>query len=801
MTDTTETDLLTRCPSLRSYVTRVASELGLDFEVRNFKTVVLTEPTQPTQGRRYRRDRIKINIARDGSVSSFPKGVEPDDTEAAAIKAEYANLDLPKSIKAPRSKAEDQREKLDRLARQDPRAKPCAKEDWFELLDIDRKEVVMCQQRVETDDGKYYVPWTWFSDGKWRQMEPDDALPLWKPDKERNKVRLMIHEGAKPARFVDRMLNSLDVDDRKMRAEHPLAEELSQFEHWGWIGGAPNPWRANWSEIGNYQGLTEVVIVTDNDLEGQKAIGPISYLLRFLQVPVWEVRFNDTFIEHFDFADPFPREFWLKDRYRGPRLNDLMRSASWVTKALPVKEGKGGSTPRYEARPSFLKQWVVSTTPPVFIHRKAPGRLLTAEEFNAEVAPFSDVKNTSDLIRREAAIKVNGIAYEPERKAGTITVEGELLFNTYTPTRIGRREGDATPFLNFMTHLFPDEKDRKHVMKWVATLIAHPDVRMKYGLLLISEEQGVGKGTKMEKILAPLVGRHNVSIPNEHMLTESSFNPWLARKRLVLVHEVYTGQSKKAYDSIKSALTDDLVTVNEKNKPEYIIRNWSHYVLSSNSFLALRLVKNDRRWFVPRVTEKKKTPAYWVEFNAWLVEGGLEIIHDWAHKYVAEHGHVGPGDDAPTSSAKEKLIKASRSDGQQLVFDLGLSVNESEKPYVLTDRTVRVWLCQKRGLNNLSDKTLESHATIRKELRSAGMTELDEVKVMGKRFSVFANSKAIDKARKAAADGQEAVDDLPTWKHFKVFELDSYQKIEGVIVAEEGEEDPQSGPSEAEVPF
>lgn len=683
-------DVLARCQALRNYILRVAAEHGLDFEVRNFMTVVLTEPTQPTQGGRYRRDRVKINIARDGSITTFPKGMEPNEAEADAIKAEYAGLDLPKSIKATRSKAEDKREELG-----------CSKENWFELLDLDRGEVVMCQQRIETDDGdeKFYVPWTWFSDGKWRMMEPDDGLPLWKPEEHRNKRRLMIHEGAKAARFTDWLINSTDLAARNMRAKHPLAEELSHFEHWGWIGGAPNPHRTNWSKIGRYQGIIDVVVVTDNDLEGQKAIGPISHMLKFLQVPVWQVRFDDAFPEHFDFADPFPREFWLKDRYRGPRLNDLMRPASWVTKVLPVKEGKGGHTSRYEARPSFLRQWVVSTTPSVFIHRKTPGRLLTADEFNADVAPFSNVKSTADLIRREAAIKVNSIAYEPEHKAGTITMEGELLFNTYTPTRVASREGDVTKFLNFMKHLIPDEKDRSNVLKWVASLIACPHVRMKYGLLLISEEQGVGKGTLMEKILAPLVGRHNVSIPNEHMLTESSFNPWLARKRLVLVHEVYTGQSKKAYDSIKSAITDDLVTVNEKNKPEYIIRNWSHYVLSSNSFLALRLVKNDRRWLVPMVTEKKQASAYWVDINAWLVEEGLELIHAWAYKYVEEHGHVGPGDDAPASTAKEKLIKASRSDGQQLVFDLCQRQQEALRSHR-----------QRRSSLAMSEARIEQHA-------------------------------------------------------------------------------------------
>ena len=47
--------------------------------------------------------------------------------------------------------------------------------------------------------------------------------------------------------------------------------------------------------------------------------------------------------------------------------------------------------------------------------------------------------------------------------------------------------------------------ERYEVMKWCATLIARPDVRMTYAMLLISEQTGTGKST-MGEILSQLVG-------------------------------------------------------------------------------------------------------------------------------------------------------------------------------------------------------------------------------------------------------------------------------------------------------
>ena len=85
-------------------------------------------------------------------------------------------------------------------------------------------------------------------------------------------------------------------------------------------------------------------------------------------------------------------------------------------------------------------------------------------------------------------------------------------------------------------------------MRWCATLVARPDIRMEYGVLLISEMQGVGKGTLGERILAPLVGPWNCSFPTEQSIVDSSFNSWIAHKRLAVVHEIYAGHNIKAYN-------------------------------------------------------------------------------------------------------------------------------------------------------------------------------------------------------------------------------------------------------------
>ena len=368
-------DVLAQCPALRAYVDRVTGD-GVTAEVRNFRRIVLTEPTASG---RYRRDGVVISIAVDGAITVkfAPAEFAPTEAEAEAIRNEFTGLELPKSIPASPSGSDKQR-----------RALGVDRDHWFEFFDRARTGIVMCQQRVDKENGdKEYFPWTFWSDGQWRRMEPDgDGLPMWKPKEDRLMPAIMVHEGAKKARYVDWLVNDTSPEARETRARHPWAVDLARYEHWGWIGGAPNPHRSNWSELSSVPDLGEITIVTDNDLGGKAAISHISRALKSVRVPVWEVRFDDAFRPTFGLDEPFPEAFWVKGRYRGPSMTDCRRSATWATRLLPPRSGSGGKTNQFAARAEFVAHWLVSITPAVYVHRSDPGTLLSDTQFNARAA-------------------------------------------------------------------------------------------------------------------------------------------------------------------------------------------------------------------------------------------------------------------------------------------------------------------------------------------------------------------------------------------------------------------------------
>jgi hypothetical protein len=302
---------------------------------------------------------------------------------------------------------------------------------------------------------------------------------------------------------------------------------------------------------------------------------------------------------------------------------------------------------------------------------------MSASEFNDLVAPFSDSSDTARLLQRDETAKQMQLSYTPQKSKGIYHNEQGSFINTHMAADIKPLQGDTTPWLQFMERLCPDQKDRKELLRWCATLIARPDIRMHYGVLAISETQGVGKGTLGEKILAPLVGRDNVSFPAESEIVDSQYNYWISHKRLAIVHEIYAGNSSKPYNRLKSAITDQRITVSRKYMANYEIENWIHIYACSNSTRALKLSADDRRWFVPRIVEERSTTQYWQQFNIWLeLEGGLGIIKQWAADWLQHNDPVRTGDTAPDSSLKRAVIEENLSPGQELVLRTLIRISE-----------------------------------------------------------------------------------------------------------------------------
>ena len=706
-------------PPLKTYIDRVgAKALSLR------KYVIKDEDADE----RYPRILVEIRLKPDNTiVVKAPWGSElskddlekyspTDDAERKAIKEALDKSSWPKSILA--QNTNDLKKLVDK------------KSTLFPVY-VDKKQIAFVQERRDVDGKKAYMPWTYFSDGQWRMLEPDGPLPLYgRQNVNPLRLRIMVHEGPKSAQAVSDIL-------KDQTSKHPWKERLEWYNHYGWLGGAHRPFDTDWSLVENAPAEAEIIFVADNDRPGINAIVKISKMLQGQRLKV--LRFDERFPDKFDLADPWPthdrgndkKSWWNGERYIGPSFDDCLFSATWATKLLYVdKQGR----PKATIRDEFADEWIAVSVPPRFIERNHSDRLFDDNAFNTHVRPFSDVTDTARVFRENYGSNCSALIYRPSEKSGLVNIGGERLFNTYKPSRIKPKKGDPKRFLDFMEHLIEDDNDRKELLRWIATLIARPDIRMLYGVLLISETQGVGKGTLGERILAPVIGERNVSFPSEKDIAESAFNGWVAYKRLVVVHEIYAGHSVKAYNKLKSDITDRYVTVNIKFQPQYDLENWAHIFACSNSLRALRLSHDDRRWFVPRVTEDKLSLEYWREFYDWLEkEDGLGIIMYWAEEFLKENEPVRAGQAPPASDAKAEMIEESYSEGMRIAFDLGEKLMKDGIEKVLIIEDLRDDIAARYHRRD----RVETASTLRKVLKKAGMKDPPWTDGDGKRVKRF----------------------------------------------------------------
>jgi hypothetical protein len=696
-------------PALVRYLQRIGAT------PKNLRKFIVKEITYTSpKGKRYYDEKAIITISDDGVLDCSSPAYEPNKDEKAeltetVLKDYLANK--PKQIDGTLSSAEG--EVVEELVRRGIDRKNI----WI-CMNTARTAVRWMQYRAYDGKDKSYYPISFWSDGEWRTYEPDGPLAFWKPMQKRGCVRLMIHEGAKAASYVDWLCNAPEA--RELLRQHPWGETLVRYEHWGMMGGALGPWRVDWNEVRKAK-FTETVYACDADPPGQDALQKVSECYGEALIGIrCDSRWGNW---GWDMADPMPEKLFDGARYIGPQLEELMVPATWATKLVPVPGSKSKKMVAV-LLPAFKAEWTHSVTPPAFIHQRWPSRVYFSEkEFNNRMAPFSHVSNLAGLLKAEDRSKVEVLTYDPSRASGIIarSQHSPRSFNVYQPSDIRPQAGDAGPWLEYLNHLVPIARDRTELLRWCATLFARPAVRMRYGVLLVSEVQGVGKST-LGNIIERIVGKHNVSYPTDSDLHQSQFNEW-KMKRVAIVHEIYAGESVKVYNRLKDTITEISCDINRKNVPPFRIVLWCHVFACSNAKRALKLPDEDRRWFLPGVTEILLPREWWAKFYQWLETGGYEIILHWAQEWLQQNEPVQPGVHAPSTFAKSRMIEEGYSDGLRLVADtldlLQEAAKEEAKQIVVTDHALVQWIKSEIWENRQSDK-LEKPRTVRALARAHG---------------------------------------------------------------------------------
>lgn len=144
---------------------------------------------------------------------------------------------------------------------------------------------------------------------------------------------------------------------------------------------------------------------------------------------------------------------------------------------------------------------------------------------------------------------------------------------------------------------FSDENYCRILLNWICFCVQFPGVKIRWSPF-VQSGQGAGKGTLMDVVRAS-IGAWNFKVVTGSNMTGSSFDEWREGAHVIFIDELFSAGANRheVNNMLKDAITNDLVSVAQKNKDLRNIDNVTNYFASSNKHDGLVLEDSDRRYF------------------------------------------------------------------------------------------------------------------------------------------------------------------------------------------------------------
>lgn len=334
-----------------------------------------------------------------------------------------------------------------------------------------------------------------------------------------------------------------------------------------------------------------------------------------------------------------------------------------------------------------------------FLHKES-GELLKPEAFVAlHTHMSSEIRDI--VLSGEGVSKVSGVDFDPGQPEFFVRF-GASYYNKWRGLASFGRQGDITPWWNHLCLLVPNERERNHLLDWMAFTIQQPHIKINHAVVFAGH-YGIGKDTLFWP-LSQALGRHSKQV-NADALTRD-FNDYLTESKLVTIQEVEMGTHRDAKlidNRLKPMIASppDTLYINPKGVAAYHIKNVVHLILYTNGDHPVIIYDGDRRYFVltsllrvidPNTGEQRPE---WIQYfnNLWY---WLDDCKGWEavcyYLLTRDVSKFNPKTAPPMTEGKADIIEQGRSGLETLIKD---SIEKRAGPFkydVMTTDTIVTWL-------------------------------------------------------------------------------------------------------------
>lgn len=281
------------------------------------------------------------------------------------------------------------------------------------------------------------------------------------------------------------------------------------------------------------------------------------------------------------------------------------------------------------------------------------GDMISKDQFSDKFSPnFEKGKAADATLKRLSFPRVDHLTYLPG-KLKIFEEKNKKYLNTWEPSTLEEKSGEAKLFYDHVSYLLPDETEQSILLDWLAFNIQKPGEKMMWAVL-IQGEHGIGKSYFCE-MFKMLIGENNIAEPSNEEL-KCMYTGWMQRCSLVVIHEVLSTGKIETMNKLKTLITEKNVRIHEKYMPSFSQPNCANFLLLTNNTDSIFIERTERRYCVFQSPSKPKDKSYFETLFNWTKKNAGEILYQLKNRDLTEFK---PYAHAPHTAARDVLVEES----------------------------------------------------------------------------------------------------------------------------------------------
>lgn len=259
--------------------------------------------------------------------------------------------------------------------------------------------------------------------------------------------------------------------------------------------------------------------------------------------------------------------------------------------------------------------------------------------------------------------RLERVDFDPKHPYGVID---DSWFNMWKGFKYQPKYGNTFLFQELLdANCDGDGEVAEYFLNYLALSIQKPWVNPRTAIAIIGE-QGSGKGTLINDTILALTD--NSAHFRDLKFITGEFNSPLRDAFYICLDECSFGGDIKEANLLKTFISENKRTMNEKYMKQYTVNSFSKVFILSNNDYIVNVEESDRRYVVMRSNNKLKGDFKWFEtYHKWLNNGGYEaIMYELSNRYIEDFNPL----EIPKTKEKVYLQLKSADLSTKFIYDL-----------------------------------------------------------------------------------------------------------------------------------